>query len=201
MSEPSFLGVLEGLRCGQDDAATIVHRRFVRRLVALAERQFDHRLRARADYEDVVQSAFLSAFRRIEHGEYDLGSWGALWGLLTKITLHKCGRRRDYLRAGRRGAGREDVTLSAAIDPWTAAADREPSPEEATVLAEIVADWLQTLSPMDHSVIELGLQGEDDPAIARRLLRTERSVRRVRLRAENQLRRVLCPECQEPGEP
>jgi len=99
------------------------------------------------------------------------------------------------------GAGREDVTLSAAVDPWTAAADREPSPEEATVLAEIVADWLQTLSPMDHSVIELGLQGEDDPAIARRLLRTERSVRRVRLRAENQLRRVLCPECQEPGEP
>lgn len=69
------------------------------------------------------------------------------------------------------------------------------------MLAEIVADWLQTLSPMDHSVIELGLQGEDDPAIARRLLRTERSVRRVRLRAENQLRRVLSPECQEPGEP
>lgn len=60
MSEPSFLGVLEGLRCGQDDAATIVHRRFVRRLVALAERQFDHRLRARADHEDVVQSAFLT---------------------------------------------------------------------------------------------------------------------------------------------
>ena len=59
------------------------------------------------------------------------------------------------------------------------------------MLAEIVADWLQTLSPMDHSVIELGLQGEDDPAIARRLLRTERSVRRVRLRAENQLRQVL----------
>jgi len=65
MSEPSFIGVLEGLRCGPDDAATIVRRRFVRRLVALAERQFNHRLRARADHEDVVQSAFRSAFRRI----------------------------------------------------------------------------------------------------------------------------------------
>src|SRR5208283_217155 len=98
----SFQDVLEGLRDGDADAAAVVHRRFAGRLAALAARQFDNRLQSKADHEDVVQSALLSAFRRIENGDYNLGSWAALWGLLARITLNKCGHRREYLRAGRR---------------------------------------------------------------------------------------------------
>jgi RNA polymerase sigma-70 factor (ECF subfamily) len=200
--DDSFGRILQGLRGGDEDAAGAVYERFVRRLVALAARQFDDRLRGNADPEDVVQSAFRTAFRRIEQGEYDLGDWGALWGLLATITVRKCGRRRAYLRAGRRDAGREPAAARHEVfDPWQDVADREPTPEEAAMLAETVREWLAGLGPGERSVIQLGLQGEPDPEIARRLLRTERSVRRLRLRAEDRLRQYVSTFPREAGQP
>jgi DNA-directed RNA polymerase specialized sigma24 family protein len=193
----SFQDVLEGLRSGDADAVAVVHERFAGRLVALAARQFDDRLQSKADHEDVVQSALLSAVRRIENGEYDLGSWAALWSLLARITLNKCGHRRAYLRAGRRDARREAGGLfhePAEFRPEPA--DCGPTPEEAAVLAETLTNWFETLGPMDRVVIERGLRGDDDAAIARGLLRSERSVRRVRQRAEILLRRIIDAEGQ-----
>jgi DNA-directed RNA polymerase specialized sigma24 family protein len=197
----SFQDVLKGLRSGDADAVAVVHERFAGRLAALALRQFDGRLRDKADCEDVVQSALLSAVRRIENGEYDLGSWAALWGLLARITLNKCAHRRAYLRAGCRDARREAGRLfhePAEFCPEPT--DSGPTPEEAAVLAETLEQWLETLDPLDRSVIEQGLRGDDDAAIARGLLRSERSVRRVRQRAESQLRRIIAEEEQEQSQ-
>src|SRR5689334_988125 len=70
--------LLDRLRSGEGDAATEVYRRFVRRLVGLACRQFDSRVRIRADCEGVVQSAFKSFFARCERGEFLLTDWDAL---------------------------------------------------------------------------------------------------------------------------
>ena len=135
----AFPRVLEDLRTGDDDAARVVHDRFVRRLVALARRHCYARARARADRdcEDIVQSAFKSFFVR-------------------------CGR----------------------IDP----ADREPTPADAAMLAEVVDRWLLELHPLDRAIAELGLQGVSSEEIARRLERLERTVRRARRRVEDRLR-------------
>src|SRR5262245_44910946 len=103
----SFVAFLERLRSGESGAAREVFRRFARQLLALARRQLGQRLVHRADPEGVVQSAFKSFFVRQRDGQLQLGSWNALWGLLTLITLRKCADRVEYHRAARRNVGRE----------------------------------------------------------------------------------------------
>ena len=107
-----------------------------------------------------------------------------------------------YLQARRRDAQREaggffHEPAELSCEP----ADCGPTPEEAAVLAETISQWFQTLGPTDRFVIERGLRGEDDAAIARGLLRSERSVRRVRRRAESQLRRIIAAESQGQSQP
>ena len=186
----TFADLMVRLRFGDDDAAAEVHRRFVRRLVALACRQFDPWLRPGADHEDVVQSVFKSFFARCERGEFALEGWGGLWGLLAVITVRKCGRRRAALRAGRRDAAREIA--------WPAdggeAVDREPTPEEAAMLAETVQQWLGAMDPSERGIVESGLQGYSDPEIADHLRRSERTVRRIRRRAEDRLCHLIATE-------
>ena len=63
---------------GDDTAETMVFRRFVRRLIVLAAKQFDARMRERADVENVVLSAFKSFFIRNERGDFLLADWGEL---------------------------------------------------------------------------------------------------------------------------
>src|SRR5258705_11337062 len=98
----SFEDLMARLRIGDDGAAAEVYRRFVQRLVVLAHRQFDPRVRDRADPEDVVQSVFKSFFARYGRGQFVLNDWGEIWGLLVVISLRKCARRREALRTGRR---------------------------------------------------------------------------------------------------
>jgi RNA polymerase sigma-70 factor, ECF subfamily len=144
---------------------------------------------SRADYEDVVQSAFKSFFARCERGLFDLRDWDGVWALLVMITLRKCSRRRVFLRARRRDARREVswTEMSEKSSPWWTAIDREPTPEEAAVLAETVRGWLWSLEPAERRVMELGLQGYSTWEIAERLRRSERTVRRFRQRMEDRL--------------
>src|SRR4051812_41485919 len=103
----SFAQLMIRLKEGDQAAATEVFGRYIRRLIGLASRQFDTWLRHRVDIEDVVQSAYKSFFAGQGQGRFVLGDWDSLWGLLAVITLRKCYRRRDYLRAERRDAARE----------------------------------------------------------------------------------------------
>ena len=89
------------LRAGDDDAAAMVFRRFTHRLIALARTQLETTSQARADVEDVVQSAYKSFFSRYGQGQFHFDDWDDLWGLLTIITLRKCSNRRTYLHARR----------------------------------------------------------------------------------------------------
>src|SRR5262249_21211130 len=129
----SFDDLMARLRLGDGAAATDLHRRFVWRLVALAHRQFDTWFRAKADPEDVVQSAFLSFFERHARGEFHLSCWDSLWALLALITVRKCRDRRKRLAARRRDVAHERSWDDPA-DP--ALPDDEPTPEEAAMLGE-----------------------------------------------------------------
>jgi RNA polymerase sigma-70 factor (ECF subfamily) len=178
----TFDDLMVRLRSGDGAAAADVHRRFVRRLVALARRQFEPWVRAKADHEDVVQSAFKSVFARLERGEFALEDWDDLWSLLTMITVRKCRRRRAALRAARRDAAREVTAPQCArrgeAEGGWEAPDREPTPAEAVMMAETLESWLLGLSPKQRIIVELGLEGYSTQAIAERLGRTERTVRR-----------------------
>ena len=79
----SFIGLMShGCESEDDDAASEISRRFVRRLVALACRQFGARDQVGADPEGVVQSAMGSFFARVGRGQFEFDGWEQLWGLL-----------------------------------------------------------------------------------------------------------------------
>jgi RNA polymerase sigma-70 factor (ECF subfamily) len=191
----SFARMMTRLEQGDEAAATEVFGRYIRRLIVLASRQFDTWLRHRVDLEDVVQSAYKSFFAGQGEGRFTLADWDSLWSLLAVITVRKCYRRRDYLRAERRDAARE-VALrtqprgegeAEASDPWWEAIDREPTPLEAAMLAETVDRLLEDLERPEREIVELSLQGYTTPEIATRLGRSRRTVRRVRERVRNHL--------------
>jgi RNA polymerase sigma factor (sigma-70 family) len=192
IQDAPFETVKAGLRRGDDAVATAVFQRYVRRLIALASRQFEAWIRNRVDVEDVVLSACKSFFLRNERGEFDLNGWDELWSLLATITLRKCAKRRRLWRTGRRDISRE-AGLRAAEDAMSWVPDRAPTPVEAAVLAETVEQLIRGMDPSDRPIVEQFLQGCTAGEIAARLDRSERTVRRVRLRAKHRLERLIQP--------
>ena len=167
-----------------DTPAPAVFDRFTARLLALARQQLGAWLRARVDPEDIVQSVYKSFLFR--YGAEKLAREGEeLWALLARITLRKCADRARHHQAGRRAASRE--VAPSAEDGGPEAAGREPTPEEAAVLAEIVQGLLRGLGADERPIIELSLQGYSTQEISEQVGRAERSVRRLRERVRDQL--------------
>jgi RNA polymerase sigma-70 factor (ECF subfamily) len=183
------------LRAGEQTAAQEVFDRFARRLVGLARRQFHPLLAHRVDPEDVVQSAYKSFFARHQAGQLAVDTWNGLWKLLTIITLRKCADRAEYFRAGRRNVARESGQVAGdGPEPWMAALDREPRPEEAAILAETVEQLFHSVDADERPILELSLKGYTVPEIGARLGRPERSVRRLRERIRKRLERMRADE-------
>jgi RNA polymerase sigma-70 factor, ECF subfamily len=174
-----------------DEAARAIFERFTRRLIGLARSWLQHRLQHRIDPEDIVQSAYKSFFLRYGDQALAAEGWEGLWGLLTVITLRKCSDRVRYNRAERRDINRETpVPDGSAAETWQDAVGREPTPEQAAVLAETVEQLLQGLDADERPIIELSLQGCSTQEISTQLGRAERSVRRLRERVRKQLERI-----------
>jgi RNA polymerase sigma-70 factor (ECF subfamily) len=188
--------VMERVREGDEQAAAEVHRRFVRRLVGLAAAKLRDRAGPRGEEDDVVQSVFRSFFGRHQDAGYAFSDWDAVWGMLAVITVRKCSKNRSFWRAGRRDPRRECSSSGMASEGALPriVADRQPSPEEAACLAETVGLWIRGMGKEQQRVIRLGLEGWSEPQIARQLGRTERTVRRIRQRAEERLRGCLSSE-------
>jgi RNA polymerase sigma-70 factor, ECF subfamily len=191
-ADESFMDLMARLRAGDEAAARAVFERFVRQLVGLAQRQFDAILRRKVDPEDVVQSAYKSFFLRYGAGKLEVQDWGNLWSLLTLLTLRKCLDRVDYHHAGCRDVRREAAAQpdTAGPEPWWEAVAREPTPEEAAVLAETVEQLLRKLEPDERPVLQLSLQGYTSQEISAQLGRAERTVRRIRERVRKRLQRM-----------
>jgi RNA polymerase sigma-70 factor (ECF subfamily) len=171
-------------------AAGEVFDRFARRLIALARVHVDVRLQHKIDPEDVVQSVYKSFLLRYKNLPLDEESAGGLWSLLTLITLRKCADRVRYYRAECRDVAREATPHAETVEPWREAIGREPTPEQAAMLAETLESLLRDLSSQERPVVELSLQGYSTQEIGERLGRAERSVRRLRERVRRQLERL-----------
>jgi RNA polymerase sigma-70 factor (ECF subfamily) len=186
--DDSFPDLLSHLKSGEDGARAVFER-FTGQLIDLARRKLDIRLRHKIDPEDVVQSAYKSFFFRFGD-TLPSQSWDGLWGLLTLITLRKCSDRIRYFRTQGRDAGRETQTPEGSAAPWQVAVGREPTPDEAAVLAEIVEELMRGLSNDERPIVELSLQGYSTQEIGEKLGRAERSVRRLRERVRQRLERM-----------
>jgi RNA polymerase sigma-70 factor (ECF subfamily) len=189
-TDPAFDDLMARLRAGDQDAATHIFNRFARQLINLTRSRLDTLLRPKMDPEDVLQSVYRSFFDRHARGQYDLENWDSLWGILTLITIRKCGHRLEYYRAARR-----DIQREAALPPeasgigWEAVA-RDPTPSEAAQLTETIEQLMAGLTSRQRDMVALRLQGYTAPEISARVKRTERTVQRVLQRVKTKLERI-----------
>ena len=193
--EPAFDVLMERLRAGDEDAAARVFNRFARRLILLARDRLGRGLRRKEDAGDVLQSVFRSFFTRYRGGQLQFDSWEGLWGILTLITLHKCGNRVEYFHAARRDVRRE-VSLPAADESraaWEAVA-RGPGPVEAAALTGTLERLMAGLDERDREVLTLCLQGYTMREVGEQVSRAERTVRRVLERVRRRLRELQAAE-------
>jgi len=167
-----------------------IFERFSRRLIGLARGHLNARLQHKVEPEDVVQSVYKSFFLRYGDGALAAEGWDGLWGLLTTITLRKCADRARFHRAERRDLARESsLDDGDGVAPWREAAGREPTPDQAAVLAETVESLLRPLATDERTIVELSLQGCSTQEISEQTGRAERSVRRIRESVRKHLQR------------
>jgi RNA polymerase sigma-70 factor (ECF subfamily) len=186
--DSSFALMMNRLRDGDEQAASEVFQKFLHRLIALASRQFESRLRVKADPEDVIQSVYLSFLKRIETSPYEIADWGWVWALLVTITIRKCHDRRRFWRAARRDYTAEVASVH---DPegnaWWEAIERGPTPLQAMVLAETLDELTAGHTASQRMIAELTFQGFSGVEIAKRCECSERIVYRVVKRMREQL--------------
>jgi RNA polymerase sigma factor (sigma-70 family) len=165
--------VLARFRRGDSRAAEELFARYVERLTRLARARLSPAIAARTDPEDLVMSAFRSFFVGATSGEFTLQRSGDLWRLLATITLRKL-----YRQARRHGASGRSTAKESRAEEFELLS-REPSPDEAIVLADELQVILATLSPLGRQVMEMRLREEPLAMIAEATGRSERTVRRV----------------------
>lgn len=195
MSEDGSIHLLDRWREGEQAAATELFQRYAERLIVLAHRRLSERLAIRIQAEDVVQSVFFSFFVGARDGRYVLERSGDFWRLLVAITIHKVQRQYRWHHADKRDLQREerqefDDDLTVLPTPILS---RDPSPEEAAMLADTVEQVMRGLEPMQRRIMELRLQGCGVGDIAEQTSRSRATVRRVLDRAKALLARQHLP--------
>lgn len=167
--------IAERVRDGDLDALGQISRCYGERLMAVGLR----RCRDRADAEDAVQDALLSAGGALQGFRGD----GSVEGWLTRMVINACYRMR---RGQKNDRGRHDTD--------TELPDNN-TPEDGAArsqLARLLEDALAMLSPLDQAVVILSdVEGWSAPQIAMELTMQPGTVR-VRLhRARKKLRTIL----------
>jgi hypothetical protein len=77
--------------------------------------------------------------------------------------------------------------------------DRQPTPEEAALLCEMVEGHLRGLDEKERQIVRMGLLGFDDLEISARVGRTEYRVRRARRGFARQVQGLLDREPDPPA--
>jgi RNA polymerase sigma-70 factor (ECF subfamily) len=189
LEERSDRSLLRRLRRGEDDAATALYLRYAHRLLALTRTQASAELTRHTQAEDIVQSVFLSFFRKAAGGMYDVPEGEELWNLFLVITLNKIRAKGNYFRAGKRDVRRNTGEVTAG-DPAEAAPDELAFAE----LQMVIRDLLATLPSKAAEIVERRIAGHEVAEIARATQRSLRTVERTLQDFRRQLGAMLQEE-------
>ncbi len=148
----SITALLERMKGGDHEAVHSLWQRYYPRLVSLARKKLQGTPRLVADEEDVALSAFDSFCRRAEQGQFpDLNDRDSLWTLLVLLISRKSADLARYHSRSKRGGSSAsmaapDQTIAAAGSGGMDELQGEgPTPEEAALFAEAVAELLARL--------------------------------------------------------
>jgi RNA polymerase sigma-70 factor (ECF subfamily) len=156
------------------DAAEAIHARYAERLLALARRRISQRLGRRIDADDVAQSAWRSFFVRGRGGAFRIERSGDLWRLLATITVKKVLGQAELHRSQMRDVHREWAPPAELLEQIAGG----PSPDEIAAAGDLLQSMLSRLSAEQRAALEMRLEEFTYEEIARRIGRTERTVRR-----------------------
>lgn len=168
--------LLRRFRKGEQDAATALYVRYAKRLQALARAQTSPELAGRFDPEDVVQSVFLTFFRRAAKGYYEVPHGEELWQLLLIIALNKVRTLSVHHRAKKR-----DATQTHGSDRLQTLAEKRDQPDDMSMqmLRLSIDEVLAELTESQKEAVELRIEGHDVATIAERTGRSKRTVERI----------------------
>jgi len=185
-------------RQGDQQAATVLWRRYANRLIALVRSRLSGRLAFSLDAEDVVQSAYTNFFAGARNGRYVVQRSGDLWRLLVAISLHKLRNQIRRHLAGKRSLARERHfgQESDLFRLRIRILARGPSPADAAALNDELEQEMRRLTPLRRQMLELRMQGHSHKEIAEHTGHHERTVRRILKEVEHRLRQ----RCQEHAE-
>jgi len=181
---------LEAARLGRDDAWAEIHRCYYKNLWSAVNRM----LQDEALTEDVVQEAFLKAYRRISHfrGQSRFGTW--LYSIAlnqARDTLRSLKRRQKYLGLFPVQQDEDDVPREA-IDPNHAGRAAELADQ-----GRLIRQALSTLDAEHRAVVELRLvQGFSTDETAR-ILKCKRGTVLSRLFYSCQKLKILLQDSHE----
>jgi DNA-directed RNA polymerase specialized sigma24 family protein len=156
--------LLNAWRQGDQQAAELLVRRYMVRLTAMARSRLSRKLARRLDAEDAVLSAWRSFFVAAGDGRVTVPEDDNLWPLLVTLTLRKLAR-----QAARHTAQRRSVDEEQNFDreqSWQTVLSREPSPDEAALVADELESLMASLDRPDRELLSRRLQGQSVAAIA-----------------------------------
>lgn len=191
MPDTDSLALLTRWRNGDQQAASVIVERYLDRLIALARSRLSPKVQRRTDPDDVVQSALNSFFRQAGQEHFVLKRGDTIWPLLAAITVHKALRLVDHHQAQKRAIEKEGSMNVAgwAVPPEAIA--RDPTPDEAGMIAEELQELMRDLEQRHRHVLELHLQGLSTDEIGETVKLTTRSVHRILAQVREDLEQRL----------
>jgi RNA polymerase sigma-70 factor (ECF subfamily) len=199
--DPDAEQLLRQAKAGNESTLGPLLERYRPYLAVLARVQIGRRLQGKADASDVVQEAFLGAWRDFPQfrgsTEAEFRAWlrQILASLLANLVRHYQGTQRRDVRLERQLAVELDHS-SQALDRGLVATQDSPSQQAAhREQAVVLAEALERLPEDYRNLLMLRhLEGHTFPEVARQMCRTLDSVKKLWPKALAALRRTMAGE-------
>lgn len=186
---PTDRALIEELRAGNREAATVLYQRYAKRLRQLIRNKCSSSLARRIDADDILQSVFHAFFKGAARGVYDVPDGEELWPLLLVIALNKIRTQGSFHLAAKR-----DVRMTCGLDEDEsnhAAVNRLEANEPMPFLKLVADEALERIPPTQREIVELRVAGYEVEEIAHRVGRSKRTVERLLQACRAQLRTLL----------
>jgi RNA polymerase sigma-70 factor, ECF subfamily len=173
--------LVERWRAGDEQAATILHERYLGKLLNLVGRHLAGKFNSRLDPDDVVQSVFRSIFRLTREGRFEFQGDSDFWKLLLTMALNKVRNTVRHHQASKRDPAMESISTSAdGMDGYIVnRLSSQPTIQEIVSFADMLEQVLQRLDPEQQLLIQYRIEGYTQKEIAEKLSVDDRTVRRM----------------------